>query len=218
MSQSSSTNCGLSNPDCAESNAASAPTSAEKPAYNVVYQKLVTSEKDIVGQLAYCLYKRSKQQYLQEFERLNSRRATASELFNHVACAEIPALSMYREKAQLVFLKLLRQVAGEKQNEVQKYFKGRLWQFINRYQPESFGERSWLYFKALTFGGFGGVIGNFLTTVIVLLLLLGAATSSNRDEFSKSAKENLISGLAEVIGVTVSITRSTPAPALEPLP
>lgn len=53
-----------------------------------------------------------------------------------------------------------------------------LWQFINRHQPGSLGEKSWLFFKSITFGGFAGVVGNFLTTAIVLLLLFGAAMAA----------------------------------------
>ncbi|HFD6776162.1 hypothetical protein LER27_28695 [Pseudomonas aeruginosa] len=173
--------------------------------YNVVYQQLVKDEDDIIGQLAYCLYKQSKQQYLQEFEKRNNRRPTDEELRNHVDCAEVPALDMYKEKATSVFSELLAQAAQEKQDELEKHFKQRLWQFINRHQHEGFGERTWHLIKSLMFGGFGGVVGNFLTTVVVLLFLFWAASSASRDEFSKSAKESLISGLAEIVGVGISI-------------
>lgn len=54
-------------------------------------------------------------------------------------------------------------------------------------------------------GGVGGVVGNFLTSVLVLLFLFWAASSATRDEFSKSSKESLISGLAEIIGVGITI-------------
>lgn len=35
--------------------------------YNIVYQQLVENDNDVVGQLAYCLYKQSKQKHLREF-------------------------------------------------------------------------------------------------------------------------------------------------------
>jgi hypothetical protein len=185
----------------------SAPETASQPEieYNVVYQQLVANDDDIVGQLAYCLYKQSKQQYLQEFQRLNQRRPTDGELRNHVACAELPALKMYREKATRVVSELLAQAAQEKQEELEAHFKDRLWKFIGRHQHDSLVERGWHTAKGLAFGGAGGVIGNFFTTVAVLFILFFAASSDERDEFSRSAKERLVSGLAQVMGVGVSI-------------
>nr|WP_260524892.1 hypothetical protein [Pseudomonas sp. MWU16-30317] len=177
---------------------------------------MVANDDDVVGQLAYCLYKQSKQQYLQEFERLNQRRPTDVELRNHVACAELPALGMYREKATRVVSELLAQAAQEKQDELEAHFKDRLWTFIGRHQHESLPERAWHLVKGLTFGGAGGVVGNFFTTVAVLFILFFAASSVERDEFSKTAKERLVSGLAQVMGVGVSIDRLAESAAATP--
>lgn len=98
-------------PSTKRSAPASKVTSPGEVEYNVVYQQLVNDDNDVVGQLAYCLYKQSKQQYLQEFERLNQRRPTDLELRNHVVCAELPALGMYREKSTRVVSELLAQAA-----------------------------------------------------------------------------------------------------------
>lgn len=176
--------------------------------YNIVYEQLVEGEDDIIGQLAYCLYKQSKQQYLKAFESRNNRRPTDTELRNHVDCAEIPALGMYRDKATRMVEELLAQAAQEQQDELEGHFKDRLWEFILRHQHEGFGERTWHAFKSLLFGGLGGVVGNFLTTIVVLLFLFWAASSATRDEFSKSAKESFVSGLAEIVGVGVTINTS----------
>jgi hypothetical protein len=195
-----------SNPPPSPSSSDSA--SQHEAEYNIVYQQLVANENDIVGQLAYCLYKQSKQKYLREFLRLNHRRPTDSELRIHVNCAELPALNDYREKATQVVSEVLAQAAQEKQEELEEHFKKQLWRFINRHQPESFVERGWRWLKGLMYGGAGGVVGNFLTTVVVLLILFGAASSSTRDEFTNSAKESFVSGLAQVIGVGVTISRT----------
>lgn len=209
-------------PSTKRSAPASKVTSPREVEYNVVYQQLVNDDNDVVGQLAYCLYKQSKQQYLQELERLNQRRPTDLELRNHVVCAELPALGMYREKSTRVVSELLAQAAEEKQEELEERFKNRLWKFIAKHQHETLGERFWHRVKVLTFGGAGGVIGNFFTTLAVLLILFFAASSGERDEFSRSAKERFVSGLAEVIGVGVRIDRpesaGTPASAATVLP
>lgn len=191
--------------------------------YNIVYEKLVEGDIDVIGQLAYCLYKQSKQQYLKTFESLNGRRPTDDELRNHVDCAEIPALELYEEKAERVVSSLLAHAAQEKQDELENHFNDRLWKFIDRHQHESFGERSWHSFKELMFGGAGGVVGNFFTTALVLFFLFWAASGTTRDEFSKSAKESLVSGLAEIIGVGITLNgahgtnqHETPTPAKAP--
>lgn len=181
------------------------------PAYNLVFEKLVKNEKDIVGQLAYSLYKQSKQQYLREFQNKNHRVPSDSEIADHVDCAELPVLDRYRDKATLVFSELMSQTAAEKQDELEKHFKARLWQFINRHQPESFAERSWFKLRALLFSGLGGVVGNLLTTLFVLLFLFWAASNVTREEFTRSAKESLVSGMAEIIGVNVIIDQATRA-------
>lgn len=65
------------------------------------------------------------------------------------------------------------------------------------------------------FGGAGGVVGNVFTTLLVLLVLFGAASSATQDEFTKRAKENLVSGLAKVIGISVSINGNDKLPLPE---
>lgn len=128
-------------------------------------------------------------------------------------CAELPTLSDYRQKATQVVAELLAQAAEEKQEELEAYFKNQLWEFINRHQPESLSERGWRWLKGLLYGGAGGVVGNFFTTIVVLLILFGAASSASRDEFARSAKERFVSGIAEVIGVGVTISGKGPAPS-----
>ncbi|WP_318516594.1 hypothetical protein [Photobacterium leiognathi] len=177
--------------------------------YNVVYEKLVKNNKDIVGLLAYCLYKQSKQQFIREFEKQNDRRPTDSELANHVNCSEIPTLPMYREEATRSVALLLSQAAAEKEEELEEHFKERLWLFINKHEPEGFLERQWHNLKGLLYGGVGGVFGNFFTTALLVLFLFWAASTETRDGFFNSAKENLVSGLAQVIGVQVTIASDT---------
>ncbi|WP_438283962.1 hypothetical protein [Pseudomonas alabamensis] len=191
------------------------PETRQETHYNVVYQHLVVNDTDIVGQLAYCLYKQSKQKYLREFQRLNGRRPTDAELRIHVNCAELPALDDYRDKATQVMAEVLAQAAQEKQDTLEKHFKNQLWEFINRHQPETLAERGWRGFKGLLFGGAGGVVGNVFTTLLVLLVLFGAASSATQDEFTKRAKENLVSGLAKVIGISVSINGNDKLPLPE---
>ncbi|EME9750177.1 hypothetical protein N0725_04930 [Pseudomonas aeruginosa] len=174
-----------------------------------MYEKLVDNPDDIVGQLAYCMYKQSKQQYLQQFIARNNRRPSDAEVSTHVYCAELPAVGMYKSTANNLFNDYLAQAIEDKLNEMEKRYKAELWLFIKRHKPESKFEQFLHGSKALFLGGIGGVVGNALTTLIVILLLFGAASSVTRDDFAQSTKERIISGLAETFGVDISIK---PAP------
>lgn len=186
---------------------ASAEGSTSAKQYNVVYEKLVDSKDDFVGLLAYCLYKQSKQDFIREFEQLNNRSPSNEELSNHVTCSEIPRLDMYRQEALRSVQELLSQAASEKEEELEKHFKDRLWLFIHRHEPEGFLEKHWRSFKGLLYGGVGGVFGNFFTTLLLILFLFWSASTDTRDSFFISAKENLVSGLAEVMGVEVTLPK-----------
>ncbi|EGR4675569.1 hypothetical protein C4G56_RS23900 [Vibrio parahaemolyticus] len=176
---------------------------AEK--YNKVYEMLVEDETDIIGQLAYCLYKQSKQKFIQEFEKNNSRRPNDAELNNHVLCSEMPALDMYSAQAARTVKELVGQAATEKEKALEKHFKERLWQFIHRHEPEGFWERKWRMLKSLIHGGVGGVFGNAFTTLLLIWFFFWASSSETRDSFYGSAKENLVTGFAQVIGIEVKI-------------
>ncbi len=177
--------------------------------HNVMYEKLVENPDDIVGQLAYCMYKQSKQQYLQQFASRNKRQPSDAEVRNHVHCAELPAVDMYKDTANNLFNDYLAQAIQDKLDEMEEQYKAELWLFIKRHKPESKFEQFLHGSKALFFGGIGGVVGNALTTLIVILVLFGAASSVTRDDFAQSTKERIISGLAETFGVGILIR---PAP------
>ncbi|AUY33347.1 hypothetical protein [Pseudomonas sp. PONIH3] len=181
-----------------------------------MYEKLVDNPDDIVGQLAYCMYKQSKQQYLQQFASRNNRQPTDAEVRNHVHCAELPSVDMYKDTANNLFNEYLGQAVQEKLDEMEKHYKAELWLFIKRHKPETYGERFSHGLKALLFGGVGGVVGNALTTLLVIIFLFGAASSVTRDDFSKSSRERLISGLAETFDVGITINGNPKGePAIE---
>ncbi|WP_434771683.1 hypothetical protein [Pseudomonas entomophila] len=147
-----------------------------------------------MGQLAYCLYKQSKQKYLREFQRLNGRRPTDAELRIHVNCAELPALDDYRDKATQVMAEVLAQAAQEKQDTLEKHFKNQLWEFINRHQPETLAERGWRGFKGLLFGGAGGVVGNVFTPFWCCLSCLARPPALHKMSSPSVPKKTLYRG------------------------
>ncbi len=58
--------------------------------YNYIYSKLVEGETDLIGLVAYGLYKNNKIEYLQNFKEKNNREPFEEELdqFNELSCTE----------------------------------------------------------------------------------------------------------------------------------
>jgi len=69
--------------------------------YSWVYKELVESESDIVGAIAYSIYKARKIEYIREFESDNGRNPSDSELREFRRTANLPGqLDDYRDKAE----------------------------------------------------------------------------------------------------------------------
>lgn len=175
--------------------------------YNKVYDTLVSSEKDIVGQLAYCLYKQSKQKYIREFESRNNRSPTDEELNNHVECSEINKLADYRKQAKSTVKELLSQAAEQKKGELEDDFKKRLWGFIGNHKPDGVLANLGKGFKSLIVNGFGGVVGNFFTTEIIIFIIYSMSSFDTKETASGEAKTNIVTGIAKYLQVDVTINQ-----------
>ena len=172
--------------------------------YNKVYETLVTNEDDIVGFVAYSLYKKSKQEYITAFEKENNRKPTSEEILTHVLCSEMPSLKLYRARAEQIVTALLRQAADEKQKELEKVFQRKLWEYVKGYNPPSLLDKFFTFFKS----SWSGVAGNFITTFIVILFLYSVSTQASKDSLEFGAKQNIVSGIAKLLGVKIEIQSS----------
>lgn len=69
--------------------------------YSWVFDKLVTSESDIVGAIAYSIYKTRKIEYIKHFEQEHSHGPSQPELAEFNRTAKLPGqLDDYRDKAE----------------------------------------------------------------------------------------------------------------------
>ena len=183
--------------------------SSTPQSYNKVYESLVSDQDDIVGFIAYGLYKKSKQEYITTFENKFHRRPKPDELLTHVSCSEMPRLNAYRKEAERTLQFLLEQAVSEKQSELEKDFQSNLWKYVNNYEPPTPVEKIFTFCMS----AFSGVFGNFLTSVIVILLLYCLSSQVSKDNLNFGAKENIVSGIARVLGVeTVKVQPSVVSP------
>ena len=69
--------------------------------YNFIFDKLVESDRDFVGMVAYTIYKRQKIEWLRQFEMENQRRATDEEVEAQFAnFTNLPSqIAAYKEQA-----------------------------------------------------------------------------------------------------------------------
>lgn len=172
------------------------PSNAQQE-YNEVYESLVKDQDDIVGFIAYGLYKKSKQEYITTFKEKFNKEPTSEDLKVHVLCSEMPSLTSYREKAEQTLKLLLEQAVSEKEVDLEKNFQRHLWGYVKNYQPPSPMNKLSTFFKS----AFSGVMGNFITTAIIILLFYSLSSQTSKENLKSGAKENFVSGVAKVLGV-----------------
>lgn len=178
--------------------------------YNKIYEMLVKDSNDLSGQIAYCFYKKNKQIFIRQFIEKHGKRPSQQDIDNHVDFSEMPRINVYSELAENALKKVVIVAVKEKEEELIHKFKNDLWHFITHYEKEGFLERQYIKGKALLFGGIGGVLGNILTTVVLVLFLFFISPTDSKEAFFHNAKNNFISGLAEVIGVNIEVIPSKP--------
>lgn len=92
--------------------------------YNYIYEKLVEDESDIVGHIAYSLYKSDKVQFINQFKEKNSREPTEDELqpFHDVSCIN-GSLDRYKNTATLILIDFLDNTLSEYKHDIEQECK-----------------------------------------------------------------------------------------------
>lgn len=130
--------------------------------YNNVYSKLVSSNDDLVGQVAYSLYKREKIEYIsQKIE--NGTPLTDAELvpFNEISSTE-SSLESYRLKSEILLQGFIDNVLEEARKDIEQQAVEQQSQILKEVIKPL--QRHWWQDVLL------GVLSSFL--VILLLALL----------------------------------------------
>lgn len=131
--------------------------------YNHIYKTLVKGPDDIVGALAYALYKEEKLQFITDFEQTHKREPTDEELACFHQTSNLPArLASYQDRAQGLLEDFMDDVLATELIEQQQAIKDdAVIQAINQ--------------KYGFWRGVGqNVVAGFLATAITLGVTLGA--------------------------------------------
>lgn len=96
--------------------------------YNKVYERLVSTDKDYVGMLAYAIYKRQKIEFIKEHKLNNSgQKPTDTELDNfHTLALQPSQLEMYKKQAVSLTQGMTNTIIANKKNEIQEFIDGNL--------------------------------------------------------------------------------------------
>lgn len=148
-------------------NTSDADAAAEDNSYNFIYEKLVESEDDINGMIAYALYKREKIEFIRGSLSKNSRTPTQEERKSfHLSSNTDFRLNAYRLQAGVIAREFLEISLEEKVKEIEEkwqegYLQGQIGSDLK--ELKRFGP-----------GVLQGVVSSWIFSFSVALVLLAA--------------------------------------------
>lgn len=116
--------------------------------YNYIYKQLVEDKTDIVGHVAYSLYKADKVQYINHFKEEHGREPNEEELkpFHDASCLE-GSLDGYKETAISILKGFLDRTLSETVHDieldVQENYKDNLKEVVAPLVPKSKARQYW---------------------------------------------------------------------------
>ncbi|CAL8968545.1 hypothetical protein RHODGE_RHODGE_04595 [Rhodoplanes serenus] len=93
----------------------------DRKSYNTVYERLVQRDDDLVGLIAYALYKQHKRDWLVEHRERQGRDPNDDELKAYLTAQQLDRMiQMYRERAETVLNEFGDQILQEATPEIQR--------------------------------------------------------------------------------------------------
>lgn len=153
--------------------------------YNFIYEKLVVSEDDLVGLIAYGIYKKHKIEFITRIKEEQKREPTDEECRSFfIASTTSSQLEKYRSQAENMLLEMAGNITD---NELRQYETDMLKNY--RKEISSCVPSNWSSFF-ISIGA--GVVSAFLFAIIASIFYFIGETSdrSTRDK-TKNMKENV---------------------------
>jgi hypothetical protein len=134
-------------------------TEAERKPYNTVYEKLVQRDDDLIGLIAYALYKQHKRDWLIAYRQREDREPSVAELSAYLTSQELDrTVLMYRERAEAVLNQFAEQIIDRATPDIQ------------RSAISSEISRSLTWWRQLPAGIFAAIVYSVLLILIALVL------------------------------------------------
>lgn len=143
--------------------------------YNWIYQELVKSEDDLVGAIAYSLYKRHKIEYINQCKSETGKEPTNEQLAEFHRISSSPSsLESYRLKADILLSNLLslatESIANQMQQQNKEVIYSELQALLAPIQTEIAKKKSK---SQMVLDALMGAFGTIIIFILVGLLLKG---------------------------------------------
>ncbi|MBD5805347.1 hypothetical protein AZOA_48000 [Azoarcus sp. Aa7] len=163
----------------------------QTPQYSWIYKDLVEDEGDIIGAIAYSIYKSRKIEYIRQFEDEHGRSPNDDELAEFNRAAKLPGqLEDYRDKAERYIDEFLEAVLAERIRVAeQELLQSR---FIKEIRPK--------WWRGIVDNVVAAVLTSALTVVLLIFLWVQAVGTDRlmsdilNHYFPRSDKSAEISG------------------------
>lgn len=165
--------------------------------YNPIYSKIVENEFDLVGHIAYSLYKKQKIEYIQSHKLKNERDIHDVELipFNEFSSSPV-SIKGYRIQAETILQGFLENLFADQLEEYKQELKDDYTNLISEalepIKPSKKSAQFW-------FGVWQGVVATFVFTLIVGLIIffLQMKDSGPKDAVEKAFNVKIITNPAQ---------------------
>lgn len=143
--------------------------------YNPIYNKLVKDDKDLVGLIAYALYKQHKIEFIKSFKASHDNADPKQGDFEsfYVGSCTTSSLNSYRDEAQILLEKLTLAAAREEidafENEMLQDYKKEIAEAVKSNQPK--------WWNSVIYS----VIGAFVFSIIVAMSSFLGKTSEKQN-------------------------------------
>lgn len=151
--------------------------------YNFIYSRLVEDENDLLGIIAYSIYKREKIEYIKRIKSEENREPSQEEMNHFWRTSNLQSsIDSYKLKAENISKEFGRQLLEGRTGEIEQEYKNKLIAKV-----ESFRHPFW-----------NGVLQNFIASLL-FIFLIGAIVFT-----SWSVKYGLKNVAEEMFGVKIS--------------
>lgn len=89
--------------------------------YSYIYSELVTFPSDVIGLIAYALYKQTKIEAIESFKKKNGREPSESEIKNITDPLQLESqIKLYKDQAQSMFETISQEILNEELPTIEK--------------------------------------------------------------------------------------------------
>jgi len=165
--------------------------------YNFIYRKLVEDDDDLLGIIAYSLYKRQKFEFIENFKRKHGKEPEPKdfESFNDLTSGELQLKSYFNE-AQTLAQKFLDESLEADGAELEKKYSKMAEETIRKAKP------------SFWFGVWQSVVASFIFVILIGVLVF----------FTWSLKQGFRQALENTFDVKITDAPLSPAVAQPPAP